>query len=467
MKEKTFNEKIAEYNKGVDETPENILSPEMKEEAKEKFKQKLTAEIEREKEQIKEQTKIIEEAGYIICKKNKDDTERRVYNHKMKGWFNIRNLYNKGIPERALDRWLNDKNTGVYTLSMRPDKNLGKFLDEYGEDCWNEFEGWQIKPEKKDWSLIKDFLFRIICNSNNDDFEYLLKWISKIIANPGTKSEVGLALLGKQGTGKSTLFEIMIRIIGYLYCYATSENEDINGKFNGYLSKTILCFFDEAKISEEGYNKIKTWITQPSINIQQKGVNQIFKKNFTNFMLATNKTKFIPLEKRDRRWFVLEVSDAERGKEKYWNELYKNIDNEIEGFVNYLYELDVKRLEEPPLNEAKELQIENAESKIVSWFNKWIKSAECKEYSFISGTDKVIKASVIHNAFVNDPNGQDINIKSFIKEIEFGTDIKTKLIKNAKHFIITELDDNLPDEDEEKTETQDIKCSVETPPIPD
>ena len=65
MKEKTFNEKIAEYNKGVDETPENILSPEMKEEAKEKFKQKS---LKKRDILFVKKTKMIQKDAFITTK---------------------------------------------------------------------------------------------------------------------------------------------------------------------------------------------------------------------------------------------------------------------------------------------------------------------------------------------------------------------------------------------------------------
>ena len=390
--------------------------------------------------------KLMEELGFLIVKKNKQDPNGFYYNYKWDSCYSERRLYNIGISRKIIEKWVNGKNSGCYTLSFRPDMNQGKFLDETEEPCWNTFNGWQITPEKRDWALIKDFLFRIICHSNESDFEYLLKWCSKIISHPESKSGVAIALGGAQGSGKTTFYNIIKTIIGGKYCARTNKKA-LEERFNGFLMNNILCYMNESCLNDELYEMTKEWITDDETRIQFKGVDCSTEKNFSNFILATNKPNMVDLTADDRRWFILETSNEEIGTEYFANfyqgdEFTDKVKNELAGFMEYLYELDIKRLEKPPLNEAKKEQIKMAETKIISWFNDWIKEPECKEHSFISGTDKVIKASVAHNAFEKDPNGENVNIKYFIKELERNGRMKTKLIRGAKYFIITDLLNN-------------------------
>jgi hypothetical protein len=383
--------------------------------------------------------KMKNELGYIVARHNRYD-KAFIYNWKNPEILNFADAKMK-IYKPYLERLRNSVNDELYTLEMRPDKQQGEFIE--NGKCWNTFLGWEIKPDKREWKHIHDFLYRIICNNDDTNYQYLLKWCSKIISHPETKSGIAIALTGNAGTGKGTLFHILQSIIGEMYCKTTSTIQDIRKEFNGYLHNRILVFFDEIGLEKEDSEKIKDWISEPRISIENKGKDSYYEKNFSNFMLATNNTKFLPVESIDeRRWFVLETSNEEIGnesKKNYWYPLYRiHIPNEIEGFVNYLYELNVDSLDEPPLTEAKKEQIELHESAVIKWWKEYITTDRCSNSIVKKGQGYLLKASIALEHYKLDKGIISIKSSDFNGEIKRHGLVRVITLHNSQHFVMND-----------------------------
>jgi len=384
----------------------------------------------------------LKESGWIIAKKDKN-AKARLFNYKTGetlDWIDAKKMINKNL----LKKMRNTQDNELFTEYMRPDKNIGEFIDENGIKCWNTFTGWVIKPIKKDWEHIKDYLFRVLCRKNEINYEYLLKWMSKIISHPETKTGISLAITGEQGSGKTSLYKILREIMGNKYCYTTNKPQDIKKEFNGYLYNCLLCLFDESSFDKNDYHKVKQWTTEDIISIELKGQDQNVVRNFTTFMLATNERKFLPIENNDRRWFVLESSNEEANAESerdYWIPFWKtHLKNEIEGFVDFLMSLDVEKLERPPITEAKREQQELAQSEIISWWYYFITTDDCKESMIKKDTGYVLKCKTMLEIY-NEENILKENDKTFINEIK-SIGVKTIKIKNANYFLIDNININ-------------------------
>jgi hypothetical protein len=183
------------------------------------------------------------------------------------------------------------------------------------------------------------------------------------------------------------------------------------------------------------------------MSIENKGKDSYYEKNFSTFMLATNITKFLPVESIDeRRWFVLETSNEEIGnesKKNYWNPLYdKHIPNEIEGLVNYLYELDVDRLEEPPLTEAKKEQIELHESAIIKWWKKYITTDKCLNSIVKKGPGYLLKASTALAHYIGENGIISIKSSDFNGEIKRHGLVRVVISHNSQHFVMNDKINN-------------------------
>ena len=64
-------------------------------------------------------------------------------------------------------------------------------------------------------------------------------------------------------------------------------------------------------------NRLKTYITEPTININPKGVKAYQYKNRMNFLMFSNHDDAAKIEKGDRRYFVWRSQAEVRGREYY------------------------------------------------------------------------------------------------------------------------------------------------------
>ena len=111
-------------------------------------------------------------------------------------------------------------------------------------------------------------------------------------------------------------------------------NEDFSNQFNShYVGKLVIgideSFIDRNLIKE----KIKRMVTDPSINMEAKGRDQV-KVDFNGkFVLLSNKeTNFIMMEDEDNRFFVCKVPVIEKKDP----DIETKLENEIPAFLHYL-----------------------------------------------------------------------------------------------------------------------------------
>jgi hypothetical protein len=72
-----------------------------------------------------------------------------------------------------------------------------------------------------------------ICDNDEVVYQYVLRWIKNIVANPIAKNEVALILKSLQGTGKTNLFtNIICDLLGVYSEPNMNSVDDIIGKFN-------------------------------------------------------------------------------------------------------------------------------------------------------------------------------------------------------------------------------------------
>lgn len=87
-------------------------------------------------------------------------------------------------------------------------------------------------------------------------------------------------------------------------------------------------------LSEDKNNKIKTVITEESVDINQKHVDAYINKNVANFIFISNNREPVKIEADDRRFLVLDVNSDKVGKSDYFEDLMNKF--EVPGFYNHL-----------------------------------------------------------------------------------------------------------------------------------
>lgn len=192
--------------------------------------------------------------------------------------------------------------------------------------------------------LIQPFLDHtknVICNGNEELYNYVLEWISFIIKNPNGKTGTVLCITGEQGSGKNT-FTIVLQEMLHWYSRVLEDIDHILGRWNSLMENKKLIIGNEIAAFGEGqkttWNKFKHLNTEDTITFEEKNEPKRQCENHLNFILVSNNDIIAPIEKTDRRFLVMKVpstyvqldgidTDEEKlAKLKYFEELYSKIE---------------------------------------------------------------------------------------------------------------------------------------------
>lgn len=143
---------------------------------------------------------------------------------------------------------------------------------------------------------------------DKDSIRRFLNWVAYIFQ---TRKKPGTAWLlhGTEGTGKGMLFEHVLQpLFGRDHCVQVMM-KDLAGNFNSLLEGKLMVMIDEANMSKtmdpvEVMSRLRNWITEPKIIINQKYRVEESVPNTANFIVASNVRRPLLLSPGDRRWNV-------------------------------------------------------------------------------------------------------------------------------------------------------------------
>jgi len=112
---------------------------------------------------------------------------------------------------------------------------------------FNLWRGFGVEP-RKGWQKQRRLLrhiWKIICRGDKEKFRYLMRWLAWAVQNPDSHSEVVIVLKSpKQGTGKSTLGAVMLKIFG-THGALIDDKDRLLGRFNDWLETTSFVLGEE------------------------------------------------------------------------------------------------------------------------------------------------------------------------------------------------------------------------------
>lgn len=195
---------------------------------------------------------------------------------------------------------------------------------------------------------IFDYLRTVICANDVPSFNYLIGYLSHMIQKPEEKPGVMLVLLGRQGTGKGMFF-ILLRAIWPRTTLQVTDVDQVVGRFNAALERNFVVCMDEALFAgdRKAQDRLKSIITEPHINIEQKYQPSRSIGSVHRFFAASNHDHFAHVETDDRRFVFLRVSDVHRQDAAYFTKLAAEIHDPatIGGFVHHLSTFDLSSFE--------------------------------------------------------------------------------------------------------------------------
>jgi Family of unknown function (DUF5906) len=230
--------------------------------------------------------------------------------------------------------WLQQAKRRQYAgLTFHPGNN-----DRVIDGKLNLWRGWGFQPRPGDWTKLRDHIRIVVASRRKEVFDYVMNWLAWCVQHPDQRAEVVLVMQGKRGTGKGTVGNAMCKLLGQ-HALQISSAEHLIGRFNGHLRDTVLLFADEAYWpgNKGAEGTIKRLVTEPTIFIEAKGRDGVEVPNLLHVMMASNEDWVVPAGERERRYFVLKVSD-EKLQVHVW---FKAINDQLEagGYGAMLYDL--------------------------------------------------------------------------------------------------------------------------------
>ena len=202
---------------------------------------------------------------------------------------------------------------------------------EVQDGVFNMWNGFAVQPKGglENIPLFHELLDEVICSGNERWAIYLWSWLAHLVQFPEEKPGVAVVLRSDvQGVGKSCFAEYVGSLLGRHFRTVT-HGRHIHGNFNSHLKDTLMLFGDEAVWGGDRSTEsiLKQLITEPSMIIEMKGKDVFEVRSYLRLMLATNSEWAAPVSLTDRRYFVLDVSEAKRNDFDFFRKLQHEQNN--------------------------------------------------------------------------------------------------------------------------------------------
>lgn len=250
-------------------------------------------------------------------------------------------------------------------------------------ECINLFSGLAIEPaDSSECGPILELIEHLCSESAKTAEEvvavvnWVLDWLAYPLQNLGAKMATALVFHGPQGAGKNLFFEAVASIYGR---YALVVGQDqLEDKFNDWASQRLFLIGDEVVARVELYhqkNKLKSFITGETIQINAKMLPLRTERNHVNVVFLSNEQQPLALEQDDRRYMVVYTPPRRE------DDLYARVHEFLQSggaarFLQYLLSRDLSgfsRHARPPMTRAKKDLIELGLKPPERFAREWLK----------------------------------------------------------------------------------------------
>lgn len=211
-------------------------------------------------------------------------------------------------------QWLKDSQTKkmVDMAGMHP--GAGRLYSEDGMSFVNNFipivvEELAPRADEKEafaflWDRMVDPTFK----------SWLMQFFAYALQHPGVKIQSApLLVSAAQGTGKNTIMKVLPEtLFGSRYVRSMSGSV-LGGQFNGAVGSAWWLYLEELRAGSNKAdrmhttNKIKSWITDNTIEVHKKGLEPYDIRNRMQPLATTNFDDALQLDNNDRRWAIGEM----------------------------------------------------------------------------------------------------------------------------------------------------------------
>ena len=226
----------------------------------------------------------------------------------------------EGNPQRATT-FVQNKIECVYRGMYAP--MFDDFFIYDGVEYFNTYKPNPLARKDHRKGKIVDMVKRHIAHLLPDEREQriVIDFLAHNVQFPGRKLQWAIVLQGVQGDGKSFLAEMMKFVLGQSNCRSISA-ESLDEKYTPWAENNVMVFIEELKLDNyrkyETMNKLKPFITNPTVSIRRMREDIYEAINTSNYFALTNFKDALPIDVNDRRYCVLFSQWQSKEKLEAW-----------------------------------------------------------------------------------------------------------------------------------------------------
>jgi len=377
----------------------------------------------------KKHAKIINKSVYIIDKIDEILVKSK---NQMVISYEHHNYGTISKPKKFIDTWINCNNNIRCYEDMEVYPNP-KFCPKNIFNMWRPFRCDTFTTSYTQNIDGRNFILnhiKILCKNEEIVNDYFIKWIAQMIQYPEIKT-IMITFISLEGSGKGTLIKLLKLMLGFNKIMETSNpSRDVWGDFNGAMATSFLVNLNELskKDTMEAEGKIKALITDSTLCINNKGVNQFTIQSYHRFLGSTNDVNGgIKTHVGDRRNLMIRCSDEKKGDIEYFNQLNSYLDDENVIRTIFEYFKSIPNMDEfnkipVPQTEYQTNLKEMSRSAIEQWLEDFTRRHYNKEQVEMLGKDTYVdfNAWKTTNNITYDTNSLKLGISLSNLQIEGG-----------------------------------------------
>ena len=223
----------------------------------------------------------------------------------------------------------------------------------YNGPGYNLWRGYPIEQGYGDPIYFRRYLSDVLCRNDAGLLNWLTQWLADAVQRPTENScQTAVIMRGPPGGGKSLLYERILRtVLGSARVQVVADSKRVRSTFNRAWFGATFVVFEESTFAGD-YNTaqmLKAMITREEWEYEQKHAASFMGKNVSRVIILTNEQSAVPLDVRDRRYTVIEVTsdfdrDTEEGQRaatEFWRPYLDEARKQSGDILNYLMNVKV------------------------------------------------------------------------------------------------------------------------------
>jgi hypothetical protein len=223
----------------------------------------------------------------------------------------------------------------------------------------------------------------VICAGNEENYQFEMMKNAWMYQHPNDHLGFATVLIGEQGAGKGHYTDLLCDLWGENWTQRninsmdeiTSDvHKDLIANKKLIVPNEIRAIEGSGKRQQTNWDTLKSRITDSSYNMRNFFERLVKVRNVNNYVFVTNNWDSIQMGVRDRRYFVLDVSDIHLQDIPYFGRLLDSFTEEMKmHLLNYFLRMDTTGFNpfKPPETELKREIQESQLPPAVLWIREF------------------------------------------------------------------------------------------------